>query len=556
MNSKKFLIITIIISLIFVIHNYLLSETRYNINNNDVISGINGSWKRADSSVYEFKGGKAILRNVGFELIRGKFKNGDIKIKDIYEKDGVLYGFRRINDKDGNLISWRKVKIEQQQDKIIIRNQDGDVVCELNKILSSTPKVISSTLEYLEGYWKRQNDGSVYKFESDIAVIERVGWALEKGKFQKEQVKIKSIKNISKGEFTGFDRINNSEGNLLRWKKISIYLTENEIKIKSQDSNKLQYLTKIDYLGSDQNEIIAELSQKIDNLAKSKTDNKEEVEKSPVPVTEFAIDIEKNIVKTDMYNPNAIAVVIGNRNYKKKDIPPVEFANRDANFVKEYLINTLGYREGNIIYVNDASQADFNSIFGTDKNHKGKLYNYVKSGKSDVFVYYSGHGAPDPESKNGYFVPVDCDPSLVALNGYLLNTFYKNISKIDYKSLTVVIDACFSGSSEGGMLLHDISPVFIKVENPVTAKENSAIFTSATGEQVSSWYPEKKHSLFTYYFLKALQGEADKNNDKQLTIGEIKDYIDDKVPYKARRLNNREQTPQAIGNVNKVIVEY
>ena len=268
------------------------------------------------------------------------------------------------------------------------------------------------------------------------------------------------------------------------------------------------------------------------------------------------VDVDIDIPKTDIINKDAVAVVIGNRNYSKKDVPKVDFANRDANYVKEYLINTLGYREGNIIYVTDASQADFNSIFGTDKNYKGRLYNYVKSAQSDIFIYYSGHGAPDPESKNGYFVPVDCDPSLVSLNGYSLNTFYDNLSKINYKSLTVVIDACFSGASEAGMLLANISPVFIKVENPITSKENSVIFTSATGEQVSSWYPEKKHSLFTYYFLKALQGEADKNNNKQLTIDEIKNYIDDKVPYMARRLNNREQTPQVIGNLNKVVVKY
>ena len=27
--------------------------------------------------------------------------------------------------------------------------------------------------------------------------------------------------------------------------------------------------------------------------------------------------------------------------------------------------------------------------------------------------------------------------------------------------------------------------------------------------QISSWYRDQKHSLFTYYFLKALQGDAD-----------------------------------------------
>ncbi|PIX92787.1 MAG: hypothetical protein COZ25_14010, partial [Ignavibacteria bacterium CG_4_10_14_3_um_filter_37_18] len=154
------------------------------------------------------------------------------------------------------------------------------------------------------------------------------------------------------------------------------------------------------------------------------------------------------------------------------------------------------------------------------------------------------------------FVPVDCDPSTVALNGYSLNTLYGNLSKIKYKSLTVVIDACFSGSSDKGMLIKNVSPVFITVENPIQMKGNTVIFSSAGGEQVSSWYPEKRHSLYTYYFLKAIQGEADANKDKQLTVGEMKLYLDENVPYMARRLNNREQTPQVIGDENRVIVKY
>ena len=65
-----------------------------------------------------------------------------------------------------------------------------------------------------------------------------------------------------------------------------------------------------------------------------------------------------------------------------------------------------------------------------------------------------------------------------------------------------------------------------------------------------------KHSLFTYYFLKALQGKGDLDKDNKLTIGEIKNYINENVPYMARRLNSREQTPQVIGDENKVLIKY
>ena len=64
-------------------------------------------------------------------------------------------------------------------------------------------------------------------------------------------------------------------------------------------------------------------------------------------------------------------------------------------------------------------------------------------------------------------------------------------------------------------------------------------------------------TLFTYYFLKALQGDADSNADKNLTLSEIKDYVDENVPYMARRLNNRVQTPQLItDDQTKIMVTY
>jgi len=141
----------------------------------------------------------------------------------------------------------------------------------------------------------------------------------------------------------------------------------------------------------------------------------------------------------------------------------------------------------------------------------------VKPDKSDVFIYYSGHGAPDPESEQGYFVPVDCDPRRVKLNGYSLNLFYKNVAQIPANSFTLVIDACFSGISQGGSLLGAISPIFPTVENPLMLIPNAVVMTAAKGDEVSGWYPEKRHGLFTYFFLSGLQKDVNHKNASSAT---------------------------------------
>jgi WD40 repeat protein len=276
-------------------------------------------------------------------------------------------------------------------------------------------------------------------------------------------------------------------------------------------------------------------------------------------VATLTVDIEKDIPKTTLINNEAMAVVIGNRNYSinNPDVPNVDFAIRDAALVKEYLIKTLGYKEGNILYYKDANYADFRSLFGTESEPNGRLAQMVVAGRSDIFIYYSGHGAPDVTNKKGYFVPVDCAPGDVRLNGYPLEMLYTNLGQVDARSTTVVIDACFSGGSQAGMLIDAASPIGFQVINPAMMLKNAAVFTSSGNDEISSWFPEKKHGLFTYFFLKGLKESADQNEDGQISAGELQSYLSDQsngVPYWARRLHRgRQQTPGFSGNDSIIV---
>lgn len=117
------------------------------------------------------------------------------------------------------------------------------------------------------------------------------------------------------------------------------------------------------------------------------------------------------------------------------------------------------------------------------------------------------------------------------------------------------LDACFGGRSERGMLIARASPLAVE---PVKGKIPAGInlFTSSSKDEISSWYLEKRHGLFTYFFLKALQGDADKNKDKNLTFAEIRDYLTENVPYLARRMYNRSQSPEFVGEEKIIFVKY
>ncbi len=271
------------------------------------------------------------------------------------------------------------------------------------------------------------------------------------------------------------------------------------------------------------------------------------------PKVEYNVDL---VPQTGMNNHNGIAIIIGNKNYKKStSVPMVEYADNDANTIYALLSKSLGFKT--IYFLKDATLSDFNSYFGTESELKGKLFNSVIPGKSDVFIYYSGHGAPGLKNHKAYLAPVDCDPTTIELNGYPLETLYRNLSLTKAHSVTVLIDACFSGTN----LFKDISPIVVKVENPLMFSKNTTIMTSSSLDQVSSWYPEKKHGLFTYFLLEAVANKnADYDKNNNVSFGEIYRYISDNsqgVPYFARSIHNLEQMPQMnTADTNRVFIKY
>jgi hypothetical protein len=71
-------------------------------------------------------------------------------------------------------------------------------------------------------------------------------------------------------------------------------------------------------------------------------------------------------------NPYAVAVIIGNKSYQNHDIPEVKYADRDAEAIRRYAIDVLGYDEENIIFIEEATQGRLLSVFGSADAPRGK----------------------------------------------------------------------------------------------------------------------------------------------------------------------------------------
>ena len=236
---------------------------------------------------------------------------------------------------------------------------------------------------------------------------------------------------------------------------------------------------------------------------------------------------------------NGYAVLIGVETYR--DLPKVDFASRDVETVKGYLINALGYPEDHIVVRTNerATRSDFESYL------ERWLENNVEKG-SEVFVYYSGHGSPHPKSGQPFLVPYDGDPQYLDKTAYPVERMYQTLAKLPAERVVVVLDSCFSGTGGRSIVAKGSRPVGLTIESPslptMTGKK-MVVFSASQNNQVSSAFPEKQHGLFTYFFLKGFRGSADSDNNGMVNIGELHDYVRTEVQRQSRRMNS-EQTPQ------------
>lgn len=235
-------------------------------------------------------------------------------------------------------------------------------------------------------------------------------------------------------------------------------------------------------------------------------------------------------------NPDNFALVIGVEKYSN-ELPDAQFAERDAQSVKAHLL-ALGYPERNIKLL-QGSRAVRSSL---EAYLEDWLPKNVKA-EGTVFVYFSGHGAPDPESGQAYLVPWDGDPAYLSRTAYPLKRLYASLNALKAKRVLVALDSCFSGAGGRSVLQKGTRPLVNKVDlGSATDLGKLVVFTASGGNQISGTFDSQGHGLFTYYFLTGLAGAA-ADAQGRVTAQGLHDYLSPKVADEANRAN-RTQSPQ------------
>jgi len=245
-------------------------------------------------------------------------------------------------------------------------------------------------------------------------------------------------------------------------------------------------------------------------------------------------------------NEDALALIIGVADYQRTPAKAA-YADEDAKTFYDYAMLKLGVPAGNIKeLVNiDANRIDVGLAV------KDWLSRSTKRGKSDVYVFFAGHGLASDDGEQMFLLPHDGEPRLLEESAILRDELFVDIASTNARSVTVFLDTCYSGTTRGTDMLIASRPIAIRALEQ-SIPDNFTVMTAAAGDQTAKPLEEAKHGMFSYFLMKGMEGEADANQDNKITAGELHQYVQTNVVQQS----SGSQTPELQGDADRVLVRF
>ena len=251
-------------------------------------------------------------------------------------------------------------------------------------------------------------------------------------------------------------------------------------------------------------------------------------------------------VKKVKSNPNALALIIGISDYSKTSAQAI-YADSDAKMFYDYATMKLGISPSNIkeLVNNKADRVEIALAV------KDWISRSTKQNKTDIYLFFAGHGLATSDSKDMFLLPYDGLPRLLQDSAIKRDQLFTDIQQANPRSVTVFLDTCYSGTTRGTDMLIASRPIAIRALEQ-SIPDNFTVFSAAAGDQTSKPLEEAKHGMFSYFLMKGMEGDADANNDNKITARELHAYVEQNVVQQS----SGSQTPELQGDKDRVLVQF
>ncbi len=241
-----------------------------------------------------------------------------------------------------------------------------------------------------------------------------------------------------------------------------------------------------------------------------------------VPTSSFAQSATFPGLASSVY-PSSWALVIGINAYQKA--PRLNYSVADAKAVAAVLPG-LGFQKQNIFVLldRDATKARIQSVLYRD---------LARMGPNDrLFVYFAGHGETVPirSGEEGYFLPVDADPSALPLTGIAMDEIQRISQRLPAKHYLFVMDACFSGFAA----TREASPASTSDEYLAAALREPVVQVITAGRKGQLSIEDGGHGLFTRRLLDGLRGLADTEGRGYISAAQLATWLEPRVVRDSR----------------------
>jgi hypothetical protein len=165
-----------------------------------------------------------------------------------------------------------------------------------------------------------------------------------------------------------------------------------------------------------------------------------------------------------------------------------------------------------------------------------------------IWLVFIGHGAPG--DGGGALVGADARSTASSLEKRAIgqSDLLELLGSGEGIPVIAVIDACFSGTSQGGRLTRDalqpVRPVTVKAES------TSTLLVAARGDQYAGSLPGLDQPAFSWLTLGALRGWGDRDGNGAVTAQEALDFSADRM---AELVTGRRQEPEGTGHLSRTL---
>ncbi|MEQ8712390.1 MAG: caspase family protein [Cyclobacteriaceae bacterium] len=263
--------------------------------------------------------------------------------------------------------------------------------------------------------------------------------------------------------------------------------------------------------------------------------NKQKIDSRP---NEFKLQYTGEVIATSSLYVLAIGI-----NQYKNERYNLNYAYDDAiSFVEELKLKGGEiYREIKVVEVYNEEATKQGIINGLNEIK-------AQAQPEDVFVfYYAGHGTIDDTQDNKYFfVPTDVtqlygDSTQLVTKAISSDELKMHLSEIKAQKQLVLMDACHSGGAIESLSTRSAASEEKAMIQLARAAGIVMIASSGT-QQFATEFAILKHGVFTYSLLEAMNGAGD-NGDGNITVSEIKQYMEEAVPELTKKHGGSAQYP-------------